>query len=82
MAATTAKTGVATTIGAVIGTLVSVVAIGDRFYAPVSVVAAQANLIAVQDAKIQALERRLEAMATEDARISARIDLMHSGDRK
>lgn len=75
MAATTAKTGIATTIGAVIGTMVSVVAIGDRFYAPVSVVSAQSE-------QIRSLERRIDAMAAEDARIAARIDVMHSGAAK
>lgn len=82
MAATTAKTGLATTIGAVVGTLISVVAIGDRFYAPVALVSAQSERIATQAAIIQGLERRLDAMSAETARISARIDLMHSGAKK
>lgn len=82
MAGTTAKTGIATTVGAVIGTLISVVTIGDRFYAPTSVVAAQSERIATQAAVIQGLERRLDAMSAETARISARIDIMHSGDKR
>lgn len=66
--AAAAKTGLATTIGAIIGTLISAITLGDRLYAPASVVSAQA--IQIQD-----LSARLQAL-------SQRIDNLHNGGAK
>jgi hypothetical protein len=66
--AAAAKTGVAATIGAILGIIIAALTIGDRLYAPASVVAAQAMQINDLSSRLQSLTQR--------------IDNLHSGNTK